>query len=73
MRNANKLGQITFILTLLFSVVYLGLGIAILFLKDFMPWLNGWFKIIFGIGCILYAGIRFWRFYILWKESNEEI
>lgn len=70
MDQPNKLNQVTFIITQLFSLVYLGLGLAVIFLKDFMPWLDGWIKLAFGVACIFYAGIRFYRSYLLWREQN---
>jgi hypothetical protein len=60
-----------FILTQVFSLVYLGLGIAALFLKDFIPGLPAWGQILFGVACVLYAGFRFYRSYGIWKEANE--
>lgn len=68
----HPLQQVTFILSLVFSVVYLGLGIAILAEIIPLAWLERWATILFGAGLILYAGVRLYRSYLIYKEATEE-
>jgi cytochrome c biogenesis protein CcdA len=71
MEPKNSLSQITFILTQLFTLVYLGLGFAAIFVSDFLPWLQPWLRVLFGVACIIYAGVRFYRSYAIWKEAQN--
>jgi hypothetical protein len=64
------MSSVLFIITQLFTIVYLGLGIATLSMPNFFPWLPFWGRLLFGIACILYASLRFYRSYIIWKESQ---
>lgn len=69
----NPLHQVTFVLSLVFSVVYLGLGIVLIAGIILIPWLELWLQIAFGIGLILYAFSRFYRAYLVYKEERENV
>lgn len=67
----NPLSQVTFILSLVFSVVYLSLGIVLVGKYIIIPWLDFWLQLVFGIGMILYAGVRLYRAYMIYQESKD--
>jgi hypothetical protein len=71
--KVNPLNQVTFLLSLVFSVVYLVMGIALVTKFFEIPWLMDpqWLQISFGVGLILYSGVRFYRSYLIYQEAKE--
>ena len=69
----NPLHQFSFLLSLVFSVVYLCMGIALVTKFFEIPWLMDpeWLQISFGVAMILYSGVRFYRSYLIFQEAKE--
>lgn len=70
-QRTNSMTQILFVLSLAFSIVYLGLGIVLIVKKEFIPGLNYTLQVIFGIGCLGYAALRFYRAYQVIKQPKR--
>jgi len=71
--RTNPLHQITFLLSLVFSVVYLVMGVALVTFLFEIPWLMDpiWLQVGFGVGLIVYAIIRLYRSYLIFQEARE--
>jgi len=71
----HPLQRFTYVANIVFSILYLVLGVGILF--EFIPVgrvfnLERWMTLIFGVGMILYAGVRLYKAYLLYREAVEE-
>ena len=69
-KRVQKSPKVRFLLVLgiAFFLIYFGLGIVIIFWKDFPIQLTSTYRIAFGILLIVYAGFRFYRII----KNNEE-
>lgn len=70
-QRSNPMTQILFVLSLAFSLVYLGLGIVLIVKKEFIPGLNYTLQFIFGVGCIGYSALRFYRAFQILKKPRQ--
>lgn len=70
-QRTNPMTQILFVLSLAFSLVYLGLGIVLIAYKEFIPGLNYTLQFIFGVGCLGYSALRFFRAYQILKKPKK--
>ncbi len=69
--RTNPMNQILFVLSLAFSLVYLGLGIVLIINKEFIPGLNYTLQVVFGVGCLGYSALRFYRAYQIMKNPRR--
>jgi hypothetical protein len=67
----NPLSQVTYLLSIVFSVVYLTLGIVLVAKFIEIPGLSYTWQLIFGVAMIFYSGVRFYRSYRFYKEAKE--
>jgi hypothetical protein len=70
-QRTNPMTQILFVLSLAFSLVYLALGIVLIVNKEFIPGLNYTLQFIFGVGCLGYSVLRFFRAYQILKKPKS--
>jgi len=71
--RVNPLHQVTFLLSLVFAVVYVVMGIALVTFMFEIPWLMDpiWLQVGFGVGLIIYGLVRLYRSYLIFQESRE--
>ncbi len=70
-QRANPMTQILFVLSLAFSLVYLALGIVLIIKKEFIPGISYTLQVIFGVGCLGYSALRFFRAYQVIKQPKR--
>ena len=61
------------VLRMLFFVIYLVLGITLIFWKSFPIYMETKYRIAMGILLIVYAILRFFRFFNTNKEDSSDI
>lgn len=71
-QRSNPMNQILFVLSLAFSFVYLGLGVVLLVNKEFIPGIGYTLQAIFGVGCLAYSVLRFYRAIQLLKQQRKK-